>query len=113
DVPVNNNSYYPDDAALFDYGFGLNYESVGLPENDSKPLATAYPNPVNDVLTVNPQSNHNVTISLYDVEGRELYQSVSSSGEGVEIRMREFSQGVYFLKMDNGVSVQTKKIIRK
>ncbi|MGM0567439.1 MAG: glycoside hydrolase family 3 protein, partial [Bacteroidota bacterium] len=32
DVPVNNNSYYPDDAALFDYGFGLNYESVGLPE---------------------------------------------------------------------------------
>ncbi len=112
DVPVNLNSYYPDDATLFDYGFGLNYESVGLPETDSKALAIAYPNPVNDVLTVNLQSNQNVTISLYDVEGREVYQSVYSGGKK-EIPMRDYRKGVYFLKVDNGFTVQTEKIIRK
>ena len=113
DVPVNLNSYYPGDAALFEYGFGLNYQSVGVPEIVSKKLATVFPNPVSDFLKVNPQSNQNVTISLYDVEGRELYQSVSHSGEKKEIPVRDYRKGVYFLKVDNGFTVQTEKIIRK
>jgi len=73
----------------------------------------AYPNPVRDVLTVKPGNNQRVTFSLFDVEGRSLYQSVSQSGEPKEIPMQGFRKGVYFLRMDNGESVQTKKIIRK
>lgn len=113
DVPININSYYPYDAVLFEYGFGLNYESVGLEETEPKILAAAFPNPVSDFLTVNPQSNQNITISLYDMEGRELYQSVSTSGGKKEILMRDYSKGVYFLRIDNGFTVQTKKIIKR
>lgn len=113
DVPVNLSSYYPNDAALFEYGFGLNYQSVGVPEIESQKLATVFPNPVSDFLKVNPQSNQNVTIRLYDVEGRKLYQSASHSGYKKKIPMRDYRKGVYFLKVDNGFIVQTEKIIRK
>ncbi len=113
DVPINFNSYYPFDAALFEYGYGLNYESVGLAENEVKETVKAYPNPVSDILVVNPQSNEQVTISLYDLEGRKLNQFTSSSGERIKIPMSNYRSGVYFLRIDNGVSVQTKKIIKK
>jgi len=85
----------------------------GFPEIESKKLATAFPNPVSDFLTVNLQGNQSVKISLYDVEGRELYQSVSASGEKKEILMRDYERGVYLLKVSNGMTFQTKKIIKK
>ncbi len=113
DVPINITDNIQEDDVLFEYGYGLNYESVGVPEMNSESLATAYPNPVRDVLTVDPSGKQRVRFSLFDVEGRALYQSVSQYGEPKKIPMQGYRKGVYFLRMDNGESVQTKKIIRQ
>jgi len=113
DIPANITGDIDDDEVLFEYGFGLTYESVGLPETNLRSLAVAYPNPVRDVLTVDPDGKQHVRFRLFDVEGRVLYQSVSNSGEPKEIPMQGYRKGVYLLRMDNGESVQTKKIIRK
>lgn len=113
DVPVNISGSIQDDEILFEYGYGLDYESVGLPESSSQPTAVIYPNPVDDVLTVKPAKNQSLKVSLHDVEGRVLYETESYRGETKKISMRRYTKGIYFLRIDNGKAVQTQKIIRK
>ena len=66
-----------------------------------------FPNPSSDFINV--ISNENLgDIFLYDVTGKLLYRNVSK-GSSIQIPIKEFSNGIYFLKTDEYVG----KIIKQ
>ena len=67
-----------------------------------------YPNPVRNQLKIENLSEA-TDISIYSITGQML-QSVSSVVGSVEIDVNNLSNGMYFIKMQNGNSVRTEKI---
>ncbi|GIZ09761.1 carbohydrate-binding protein [Flavobacterium sp. UMI-01] len=71
---------------------------------------TIYPNPVTDLLRIANSENANVQLS--DSLGRIiLTQKMSSNSESID--MSKMGSGIYFVKIDTGEKVITKKIIKK
>ena len=73
-----------------------------------------YPNPSTDFVYVElPPGNDTYNISLTDAYGR-VSQSVTSSQSLVKLPVKLLSNGVYFLKVDNGkINIMTKSIIKE
>ena len=96
-VLVSGNFTY-DEEAMKGYLFieENNIESVNM-----------YPNPVSGNLKIN-NLNESTTINVYSITG-QLLRSVSATGS-TEIDMSDLSDGLYFVKMQNGKSVRTEKI---
>jgi predicted alpha/beta superfamily hydrolase len=61
----------------------------------------AYPNPVNDILTVDLMNNFSkqVQIEILDFSGKSIFHS-SSSASHFKLNVSEFPQGIYLLKVD-------------
>lgn len=69
----------------------------------------AYPNPVDDRLTIAGNFSANVKAEVYNAVGQQVYASGNLTGE---IDFSSFSKGVYIVKItDNGKSV-SKKIVK-
>lgn len=68
-------------------------------------------NPVQDVLTVSYNSFDNVSLQLYSITGKLIYQVKANSGDN-DIDMTNIKAGLYFLKLSgNNINI-TKKIIK-
>lgn len=81
---------------------------VGIADIDVLRNVKVYPNPVRNNLKIeNLQGNTN--ISIYNITG-QLIQAVSSVMGNTEIDMSGFSNGLYFVKLQNGQNVRTEKI---
>jgi subtilisin-like proprotein convertase family protein len=78
---------------------------------------SVFPNPSKDQVTVQfqTQSSEPIGISIYDLRGREISTNIySNSGNFIEtISLANFTSGVYLLKIRDGESVITKKIIKE
>jgi polyhydroxybutyrate depolymerase len=66
-----------------------------------------FPNPVNDMLTVN--INQSFSVSVFDVLGKE----VLSGADEKQISFRNLSSGIYYLQIRSGDQLQVKKIIKE
>jgi len=66
-----------------------------------------YPNPVTSTLTVTNLKNMHVEI--YNIVGQQIVKHEDVSGD-ISIEMKEYSDGIYFVKIQNGKSVRTEKI---
>ena len=66
-----------------------------------------YPNPASDFITISGLKNKENYI-VYDVLGTEILKGIIIE-EG-EIRIKNFSNGLYFLRFDNGNTI---KFIKK
>ena len=69
---------------------------------------TAYPNPVNDILTVNTQE-HGLQYQVVDIHGKVLLNGVINSLSG-QIDFTNIPSGVYFLQVD---MKKTHKLIKQ
>ncbi|HIP32723.1 MAG TPA: DUF4465 domain-containing protein [Crocinitomicaceae bacterium] len=78
----------------------------GIDESEKISFST-YPNPVKKTLTV---TGDNGTISLFDVNGKLIMESVHS-GES-KIDMTNLDKGIYLLKLENATGVATQRIIK-
>jgi len=67
-----------------------------------------YPNPVRDNLKIG-NLNEPTDISVYSITG-QLLRTVTSVMGSAEINMSDFSNGLYFVKLQSGTSVRTEKI---
>jgi hypothetical protein len=56
-----------------------------------------YPNPVNDILTINSEKEIG-EIKIYDVVGKLVYQELIKNSNA-EIDVREFEPGIYFVEI--------------
>ena len=71
-----------------------------------------YPNPATDVVNVNFKEATNASISVMNVAGKEV-MSTTVNGTQTSFSTVSLSNGVYFVKVDNGASTQIKKIVVK
>lgn len=75
-----------------------------------------WPNPVNDKLNYSFESasTDNTLFQIYDLNGRMVYSdSINSFGSTISgsIDMSSFSKGVYFVKIRQGTSIKTLKVV--
>ena len=70
-----------------------------------------YPNPVNNVLNITCNKENIKQITIVDVTGRILFEK-SATEKTEQINLSNYNSGIYFVKLDNGKQVYTKKIIK-
>jgi len=70
--------------------------SNSLEKPDQSPSISIYPNPARDRLRIELESSP-VSVSIFDLSGRELGFSASQEGNSLSVDLREFSKGVYLM----------------
>lgn len=68
-----------------------------------------YPNPVtNGKIYISSKSNDDKQITIFDVLGKKVLQTILTSKE---LNVASLSPGVYFIKIEEGESSATRKLI--
>lgn len=87
-----------------------NYLSVA--ENDLSPTISIYPNPVQETLHINLNSNQFATATIFDLQGKKiLHHTLESSTSAIDVMA--LNSGLYFLVLENGNGKVVKKFIKK
>jgi hypothetical protein len=100
----------------YDCPVGINGNNNQLPNEYI--LKQNYPNPFNPSTTIEfalPKAE-NVSLSVYDISGKEVYRLLSKTKydagtHQVVFDMSKFSSGVYFYKIEAGEFTETKKMV--
>lgn len=75
---------------------------------------TIFPNPTNNIATINLSEKENCTIQLYDVTGKILINEKISNTNRYQLNLENITQGIYFLKVTGNKNTSiTKKIIKQ
>ena len=93
----------------FSNGFSVRFvknPSTASTNDFSKDLFSIYPNPTKEYLNIDCSSLESV--SVYNILGKELIKETSN-----RINVRSLSNGVYFIKVSDGINSSTKKFIKK
>jgi len=73
-----------------------------------------YPNPISDSVTVDLKNFENTKVQVFDINGHQIYESPVLKSKQLVINVKQIlAKGVYFIKVTEGNSSQTKKIILK
>lgn len=127
----NNFSIYND----ISFDIGSRYTSINIPpmslhsviytidpsalsindiENKSQltPLATAYPNPTKNKLTLKFHEEAEYLITLFQPDGGKIYETTSINKHTQEIKTSALSEGVYFIKIKSKSSNTVIKFIK-
>jgi hypothetical protein len=85
----------------------------GISSYPSDKNISVYPNPANDIITIeNNALTNNQTMSIYDTRGQLLMQQpVSQAKTNIDISL--FSKGIYFLKVENESGITVKKFMKE
>ncbi len=91
--------------------------TTGINENNETILNTS-PNPISDELKITFSNSYrgNINLQIFNTLGEELLQSSMSKSQQVfnqKINLAQLKAGVYFVKINNGTNVSTKKIIKQ
>lgn len=86
--------------------------SLGIVDEKEVLGMTAYPNPANNVLTVNTTGTDNVVLKITDVLGKVVYYDEVGAIKKVDVS--DYRNGVYLVSVYNeGVLVQTRRVVVK
>lgn len=93
-------------------GEGLdNVSTNGLGEN--APLTIViYPNPINETMTVETNSEASLPIRIFSIEGKLILET-TSTGFQTTLSLANLTQGLYLLVISNGNSRLTQQIIKQ
>ncbi len=84
-------------------------EFLGVSEIENSKF-NIYPNPANNKFTVKGENLENATINVYDQTGK-LTASFTQISNGQELELINVNAGVYIVKIENGNTIATKKLI--
>jgi hypothetical protein len=86
-------------------------EVVGISELSLGEVAI-FPNPANDFIVISlPESSVRYNISIYDISGKMII-SKTANGQSLQIDISSFKEGLYIIKMTDGVNVYSGKFNR-
>ncbi len=87
--------------------------NVGINELAQSVSVAVYPNPNNGLFTVEIKSasSQKLTLRIFDVTGRVVYAAKTISKEKFTINMSDKAKGVYFLQLNNGTDIVSRKLI--
>lgn len=80
--------------------------SIGIEENSLTNFVSVYPNPVNDVLTINSTSDAALNYTILDVNGKVMTEATTLVSS-LTVSTINWNQGVYFVRFssENGEAV--------
>ncbi len=87
--------------------------TTGIGNNELLPDFSIQPNPSNGKFKVETkalQSSKQPDLKVFNVRGEKIHQSVITSQE-TEIDLNDQSSGIYFVRLDDGQTVRTEKIV--
>ncbi|PHS67445.1 MAG: hypothetical protein COB12_03195 [Flavobacterium sp.] len=68
-----------------------------------------YPNPSNNEITIESKFEALTTISIFDISGKQIFSENEIASESFTLDISSFSNGIYFITLNNKV---TKKIVK-
>ncbi len=86
--------------------------NVGIDKENSSASVNVFPNPTTDILNIQFSSTSNLTISVTDVLGKQVFAERISSQKNIQLNTSDWSNGVYFLTVKSGEKVSTQKICK-
>lgn len=103
---VNNCSDFEDSIE-----FQMNY-TVGINELNQTPSFSMFPNPANDLVSIQLNNSKNGTVKIVDLVGNVIYsESISSSKT---LNTSEFKNGIYFVTIESeGSKMTSRKLVVK
>lgn len=85
--------------------------TIGLSE-ESTSFLEVYPNPANDFITIVSDNQSNATAQVVSMNGRVVCETTLNSGLSTQtVDVSALPTGVYILRVENGATVQTERII--
>ncbi|GIZ09759.1 hypothetical protein FUMI01_24860 [Flavobacterium sp. UMI-01] len=102
---ISNSTAKPADA------MGKSITIDGDEETATKEFSV-FPSPVTELLNVQFPVMNDGMLSVVNASGTQVYAKKTSGNEAV-IDMSKMASGIYFVKIDNGEKVVTKKIVKK
>lgn len=100
-----------------DFSDVYNYSKTDVNLMASNNLFNIYPNPVHDEINieVNFESNHNLILSIFDINMREVdlmtYSSDFGPGKSIVYTTEKLSSGIYYLRLSTGSDSYHYKLI--
>ena len=88
----------------------LNSSALGLGENTVDGVSV-YPNPSKGVITISNDNNTENAIAIFNVLGKEVYNTTSSSITTVDLSTE--GAGVYLVKVSNGNGTMVERVVIK
>lgn len=109
DVDDNNGGSLPNLLVNIQVTDGLSVDEFGFD------VFSVYPNPSNGNITILLNTFDDVSVTVFDISGRSVYQNnfVNNASFKQELDLSSVSTGVYLLKVQAGSKSGTKKIIIK
>ncbi|MES2396446.1 MAG: T9SS type A sorting domain-containing protein [Bacteroidota bacterium] len=95
------------------FGIADYYAGIDSPDSKNKNAISVYPNPANDKLYINFNSDkvsERITYSIIDLYGRAVLENKFDSAEYIDIS--SLAEGVYFIRIIDGIQVSTNKFIK-
>lgn len=91
-------------------------DCTGIAENTSDVTLTIFPNPSSGTfsISVTDASFGDLSIRIYDMQGKEIYQVMEMGVSGVylkEITLEDVAKGLYFIQLNKGSYNSTSRII--
>jgi hypothetical protein len=91
--------------------FVVTLQPLGIGENKADDAVRVYPNPVNDLLTIEIMQAAN-RIDIYNMIG-ELVQSIEGiSSPEIIVNTEDFAPGIYFISVDNQGNTSSTKFLK-
>ena len=88
--------------------------ATGLNESNTLSTVQVYPNPTNNTVTINVNDFENIeSLSLFDLQGRIIFNSTNLTKSKTQIDLSNHSNGIYMLKIQSTKEVKTYKVIKK
>jgi len=82
---------------------------LGLNDNELNKGLSIYPNPSSNMVTVNSKTDLLTSISVFDINGKQILDINTVNAETKTLDISNFSNGIYFMTINNEV---TKKLIK-
>ena len=76
----------------------------------SNDLFTMYPNPSNEMVTINMGSNNTYSFYVYNVIGKLVSSKENSSG-ATKLNVSDYPKGTYLIRIASGDKMFTEKLI--
>ncbi len=113
-VDASGNIYVPDDGNQ--RVREVNTVTTGIVAVNTFSSIGVYPNPADNYIYVKSNGlKGNITINLYNIEGKQMMSNVYSSKDNIQIPVKQIAPGLYFLKAElaNGNTFMKKVIITR
>jgi len=89
--------------------FEVEVQVLVLNDNELNKGLSIYPNPSSNMVTVNSKTDLLTSISIFDINGKQILDINTINSETKTLDISNFSNGIYFMTINNEV---TKKLIK-